>query len=807
MSKILIAIELITTEVIMNITSKILIPMSALIMIGMSYISYDSYKLSAQNMQEAQQELNVMAVTNTISELHGIHEFNVLNAISLSQTGLLQPYLIGTPDEKLANTQGAIDRIVNMRKTYSYVMLGIVNTKGIVLQHTERDRIGSDISQDYMFKTAMQGEVKAGLPFLFKGEVVYAVSSPVYKTGTKEIIGVVFNATKLLDSFSERIPLGQKGTFLVADIEGQIFMSNDQGQVLKTKLSDSDWGSKIQSQKSGNLIFEINGEEKFAYFDEQKDTGWIAVAALDVDEANASSLALGKRIIFIAVLVTIIILFVTGLFVLNIRKSLLVSVNFAKNIASGKLDNPITNISKDETGDLTQSLQSISGVLKSIIDEYSHLEYAIKRGDLNKKSDAAKFKGEFANLVEGTNDIIASYVAVIDNIPSPVVVLDVNLCTQYLNKIARDLAGVEYKGKTCKNLFNRDDDSTDADGLKKARLTKQPQRGETKAHPQNKTLDIVYNAIPLLDPQTNEVNAMLQLITDVTAFKASQQTILDVAEEATHISSQVASASQELSGQLKNSDFIASNQAQKASSASAIMEAMDNDVSVMSTMAKDASEASLQAKNEAVNGSEVVNKAIKSISVVEVQSQNLKSGMGKLKENANAINEVITTISDIADQTNLLALNAAIEAARAGESGRGFAVVADEVRKLAEKTMASTVQVQSAITTIQDSVSESVEQVNQSANEVQKTSQLVNETGAVFQTIMVMVEESSTKAQDIAHSSEQQADNSHKVNETLNEVNELAAKTSKNMQESLNSIEELSSQSQALSELITRMKN
>ena len=64
-------------------------------------------------------------------------------------------------------------------------------------------------------------------------------------------------------------------------------------------------------------------------------------------------------------------------------------------------------------------------------------------------------------------------------------------------------------------------------------------------------------------------------------------------------------------------------------------------------------------------------------------AKNLVSRTELFGQKFHEINEITSTINQIANQTNLLALNAAIEAARAGEAGRGFAVVADEVKKLA----------------------------------------------------------------------------------------------------------------------------
>lgn len=92
----------------------------------------------------------------------------------------------------------------------------------------------------------------------------------------------------------------------------------------------------------------------------------------------------------------------------------------------------------------------------------------------------------------------------------------------------------------------------------------------------------------------------------------------------------------------------------------------------------------------------------------EVNAQQTRSSVDRLKVSGKAIENVVGLIQDLADQTNLLALNATIEAARAGQAGLGFAVVASEVKELARQTGDATRKIEISVGEIQKCVTEAV---------------------------------------------------------------------------------------------------
>lgn len=289
------------------------------------------------------------------------------------------------------------------------------------------------------------------------------------------------------------------------------------------------------------------------------------------------------------------------------------------------------------------------------------------------------------------------------------------------------------------------------------------------------------------------------------ANHARREGIMSAARELEGAVNIMSSASMQLTAQIGQSESGAREQALRVTTATHTMQDMNYTVREVVQNADKASAASGDAREKAKHGSRIVQQAISSIQQVQSESLALKEDMNTLKEHAQAINNIMGVISDIADQTNLLALNAAIEAARAGEAGRGFAVVADEVRKLAEKTMLSTTEVDSAIKAIQHSAEKSMLQVDKAVSGIGNATTYARQSGDALEEIVQLADTTAAQVQAIATAANEQSASSEEMNASIAQVNTIAAETANTMVEAAKAVTDLAAQAQTLTQIIDTM--
>jgi methyl-accepting chemotaxis protein len=288
------------------------------------------------------------------------------------------------------------------------------------------------------------------------------------------------------------------------------------------------------------------------------------------------------------------------------------------------------------------------------------------------------------------------------------------------------------------------------------------------------------------------------------ALKSMQQSLRETIQRISDSSSQLASASEELSCVTEDATRGLHQQSLEIEQAATAVNQMTAAVEEVASNAAATSQASRESDRIAQHGREQVHQTVLSIeSLAEDVTTNVAQ-VEDLAQKVYGITTVLDVIRAIAEQTNLLALNAAIEAARAGEAGRGFAVVADEVRALAHRTQQSTREIEQMITGIQQGTELAVSSMQQSNTRARSTLEAAKAAGVALEDIASAFTVINERNIVIASASEEQAAVAREVDRNLMNIRDLAQQSSAGANQTSAASQELSRLAVDLSALVAR---
>ncbi len=263
------------------------------------------------------------------------------------------------------------------------------------------------------------------------------------------------------------------------------------------------------------------------------------------------------------------------------------------------------------------------------------------------------------------------------------------------------------------------------------------------------------------------------------AIQQIEENTKSLSNALSNISSAVDQISSSISEVANNTKALATDSQEMASSISEINYSLQE----VARNTETGMELAERTNREVIEGMEKTEQTVKGMAQISSSMDEIHGIINLLGVRSTQIGDILTVINSIAEQTNLLALNAAIIASQAGEYGKGFQVVANEIRNLAERTAASTAEIDNLIKTAQNDVKKAISAVEKGKTSVDEGKRFANEARETIARITAGTEKVLNSIRAITKATKEQLT-------AISRISDAATRTSENINKIARATEE-----------------